>query len=119
VLIVLNNEHLTKDGVALEFLIEVFVTLKQEKGTSSLITALKKGQLETRLLDFLPLNKRTEENLKAVFNEKGLADVVKLHKAQASQEAKRDLQQVSNANFSLFTKLSAHCRSGSLNETMC
>jgi hypothetical protein len=108
VLIVLNNEHLTKDGVALEFLIEVFVTLKQEKGTSSLITALKKGQLETRLLDFLPLNKRTEENLKAVFNEKGLDDVVKLHKAQASQEAKRDLQQVSDIQSLVFIYVVGH-----------
>uniref|UniRef100_U5EXA9 Putative translation initiation factor 5c n=1 Tax=Corethrella appendiculata TaxID=1370023 RepID=U5EXA9_9DIPT len=94
VLIVLNNEHLTKDGVALDFLIEVFVTLKQEKGIPSLITALKKGNLENRLLEFLPLNKRTEEYLKSVFIEKGLQDIVKLHAAQASQEAKRELTQL-------------------------
>lgn len=43
-------------------------------------------------MEFVPLNKRTEENFRAVFEEKGLADIVKLHKAQASQEAKRDLQ---------------------------
>lgn len=96
VLTVLNNEHLIKDGIALEFLIEVFITLKQEKGISALITALKKGQLENRLMEFFPLNKRTEEYLKSVFIENGLADIVKLHKAQASQEAKRELQQVRN-----------------------
>lgn len=78
----------------MEFLIEVFITLKKEKGISALITALKKGQLENRLMEFFPLNKRTEEYLKSVFIENGLADIVKLHKAQASQEAKRELQQV-------------------------
>lgn len=80
----------------MDFLIEVFITLKQEKGTAALITALKKGQLENHLMEFFPLNKRTEEYLKSIFIEKGLADIVKLHKAQASQEAKRELQQVFN-----------------------
>lgn len=91
---VLNNEHLIKDEIALYFLIELFQTLKQEKGISALITALKKGQLENRLMEFIPLNKRTEEYFKLVFFEKDLQDVVKLHKLQASQEAKRELQQV-------------------------
>lgn len=94
VLLVLNNEHLTKDGLALEFLVEVFVTFKQEKGTAQLVTILRKGGLDQRLLDFLPINKRSEEHLKAVFVEKDLADIFKLHKAQASQEAKRELTQV-------------------------
>lgn len=96
VLGVLYNEHLIKDGIALEFLIELFVTLKQEKGVPALITALKKGQMEHRLMDFFPLNKRTDENFCKTFNERGLEDVVKLHKAQASQEFKRELQSVSS-----------------------
>lgn len=99
VLAVLNNEHLIKDGVALEFLVELFVTLKQERGIPALITALKKGSLESRLMEFLPLNKRTEENFKKTFDEHGLEDIVKLHKAQASQEAKRELQSVSTKTF--------------------
>lgn len=48
----------------------------------------------SRLMEFFPPNKRTEEYLKSVFVEKGLTEIVKLHKAQASQEAKRELQQV-------------------------
>lgn len=47
-----------------------------------------------RLMEFVPPNKRTEEHFKSLFSERGLADIVRLHKAQASQEAKRDLQQV-------------------------
>lgn len=46
-------------------------------------------------MDFFPTKKQTEEYLKSVFVEKGLAEIVKLHKAQASHEAKRELTQVS------------------------
>lgn len=48
VLLVLNNEHLIKDGIALEFLLELFLTFKQEKGIAYLIQALKKGGLESK-----------------------------------------------------------------------
>lgn len=92
VLSVLNNEHLIKDSCALDFLLELFVTLKQEKGVPTLITVLKKGQLENRIMDFFPINKRTEENFVKTFSDRGLEDIVKLHKAQASQEIKRELQ---------------------------
>jgi len=44
-------------------------------------------------MDFFPPNKRTEEYFKQVFLDKELNEIVKLHKAQASQEAKRELQQ--------------------------
>ncbi|XP_037946517.1 protein krasavietz-like [Teleopsis dalmanni] len=44
-------------------------------------------------MDFFPPNKRTEDYLKQVFLEKDLTEIIKLHKAQASQEAKRELQQ--------------------------
>lgn len=53
-----------------------------------------------RLMDFFPPKKQTEEYLKSVFIEKGLAEVVKLHKAQASYEAKRELTQVKKQKLS-------------------
>lgn len=45
-------------------------------------------------MEFVPPNKRTDEYFRSVFESADLADIVKLHKAQASQEAKRDLQQL-------------------------
>lgn len=45
-------------------------------------------------MEFVPPNKRTDEYFRSVFENADLADIVKLHKAQASQEAKRDLQQL-------------------------
>jgi len=94
VLLVLNNEHLIKDGIALEFLVELFVTFKQEKGVTYLVQSLKKGGLESKLMNFFPPNKRTDEYFKKVFIDKDLAEIIKLHKAQASQEAKREIQQL-------------------------
>ncbi|XP_063543864.1 protein krasavietz isoform X1 [Cydia strobilella] len=91
VLLVMLNEHIVKDNLALDFVLEVFTCVKQERGTASLVTALKKGQLEGRLLEFLPLNRRTEEVLAAAFASRGLAELLRLHRAQASQEARREL----------------------------
>lgn len=90
---VLINEHLVKDCLALEFLLEVFETWKNEKGLPSLIAALKKGGLERRLLEFVPPNKRTEEFFRTALEKRGLSDVVKFHMAQANEKAKRCLQE--------------------------
>lgn len=48
ILLMLINEHLVKDEIALNFLLEVCSTLKQEKGLQSLVQALKKGNIESR-----------------------------------------------------------------------
>lgn len=45
-------------------------------------------------MEFFPTNKRTDEYFTNFFSEKELAEVVKLHKAQASQEARRYLTMV-------------------------
>jgi len=87
----LINEHLVKDGLALDFLLTVFVTWKQEKGASSLTTALRRAGIDSSLPEFFPPNKRTEENFKLVFEEKGLAEVLRYQKAQANSGNKKDL----------------------------
>lgn len=48
VLLSLINEHLIKDEIALDFLLEVCLTIKQEKGIASLVQILKKGNVESR-----------------------------------------------------------------------
>ncbi|KAI9579474.1 hypothetical protein GQX74_006011 [Glossina fuscipes] len=80
VLLVLDNDHLINDSIHLDFLVEPFITFKQEKCTQSLIQALKKWGLESKLMDFFSPNKRTEENFKQVFLEKDLTETIKLLK---------------------------------------
>lgn len=50
-------------------------------------------------MDFFPAKKQTEEYLRSIFVGKELSEVVKLHKAQASYEAKRELTQVRSQLF--------------------
>jgi hypothetical protein len=92
VLSVIAVEHLVKDNLALDFILEVFIVWKQEKGISNIVSTLKKSGLETKLMEFFPLNKRTHEHFQSAFQEKDLGEIVKLQKAQASQEVKKDMQ---------------------------
>lgn len=91
-LINLLQEHLVKDGIAIDFLLEVFVTWKHERDIASLKNALKKAGLDNRLMEFFPPNKRSTEYFKSVFDEKGLSDIVQFHNLQAHAETKKQLQ---------------------------
>jgi len=95
-LTVIHVEHLIKDNLALDFILEVFTVWKQERGMSNLVSVLKKSGLETKLMDFFPLNKRSPDQFQSAFEERGLAEIVKLQKAQANQEVKKDLQKYVN-----------------------
>lgn len=92
VLSVIAVEHLVKDNLALDFILEVFVTWKQEKGISNVISGLKRTGIETKMMEFLPLNKRTHEYFVSAFQERDLGELITLQKAQASQEVKKDMQ---------------------------
>jgi len=56
------------------------------------VSTLKRTGLETRLMEFFPINKRSPEIFSGAFEERGLAEIIKLQKAQANQEVKKDLQ---------------------------
>jgi len=93
ILPVLINEHQVKDNTALEFLLELLVTLKAEKGGQVVINMIKKSGLETRLMEFFPANnqQQTEENFVKTFMARDLPEVVSFRKAQAGQTAKKEL----------------------------
>ena len=59
----LIQDHQVKDGTALEFLLELLSTLKQEKGGQAVTILIKKSGVENRLMDFFPATNRqkTEE----------------------------------------------------------
>lgn len=60
--LVLNNSHLVKDHLALDFLIDVFKYWRQEKGVNSLHSAIKKSNIESHLLSFIPDTKQSQVN---------------------------------------------------------
>jgi len=87
---VLINEHQVKDGLALNFFLEILTTLKGEKGSQGVSTIIKKSGLEAKLMDFFPpINQQqTEENFAKVFSEKNLGEVVTFRKQHAATENK-------------------------------
>ena len=56
------NEHQVKDSEALEFMLDSVV--KTEKGSSAVLTLLKRSGLDIMLDQLFPTNKRTLENMK-------------------------------------------------------
>merc|ERR1719322_636808 len=61
---VIINEHQVKEGVALDFMLEVLRVIKTEKGATSVLSILKKSGLDNNLDQLFPSNKRTAENIR-------------------------------------------------------
>ena len=88
-LVCLTQEHQTKDGTSLEFLLDLLSTLKSEKGGASVVNVIKKSGLESRLMEFFPSSNQQEDNFARMFTARDLSEVVTFRKAQAGQNAKK------------------------------
>jgi len=60
VVLVLNNSHLVKDHLALDFLIDIFKCWRNEKGVNSLSSAVRKANLEQHFSTFIPDTKQSQ-----------------------------------------------------------
>ncbi|CAG9762122.1 unnamed protein product [Ceutorhynchus assimilis] len=90
--LVLNNSHLIKDHLALDFLINIFKYWRTERGANSLSSAVKKANLEQYFSTFIPDTKQSHVYFKTAFQENGLDEVLKLYEDQHQQAAKKELQ---------------------------
>ncbi|XP_017768577.1 PREDICTED: protein krasavietz [Nicrophorus vespilloides] len=88
----LNNAHLVKDHLALDFLIDVFKWWRQDKGVMSLHSAIKKSNIESHLMSFVPDSKQSHTYFRTAFQENGLDEILKLYNDQHQQQAKKELQ---------------------------
>lgn len=66
VLVKLLQDHLVKDGLALTFLLNVLKCWSEEKDAATIWNSIRRGQLDQRLIDFMPVAKRTDANLTQV-----------------------------------------------------
>ncbi|GFU24312.1 basic leucine zipper and W2 domain-containing protein 2 [Nephila pilipes] len=87
------QDHLIKDGIALDFIIDVFKTWLGEKDSATVWASLRKAGLDSRLIDFFPMSKRSIENLNTTFKSNGLNQLLDYLKAQENQSVKKELQQ--------------------------
>nr|XP_027228030.1 basic leucine zipper and W2 domain-containing protein 1-like isoform X1 [Penaeus vannamei] len=92
VLATLLQDHLIKDGLAADFLCEVLLTAKNLKDISTVRSLLRKAGLDSRLMEFLQANKRTDENFKNLFQEKGLAEILDIHRSLEKESSLKELQ---------------------------
>lgn len=92
VLLKLLQDHIVKDGLAFSFLMVCLKTWAEKKDPVTVWTTLRRSQLEQRLMDFMPLAKRSKSNLSAALAENGLQALVDYHEAHACQSVKRKIQ---------------------------
>lgn len=91
------QDHLVKDGLALQFLLDVLHTWLDERDPTTLWAVLRKAGLDSRLMEFFPVSKRSPENFTATFKAHDISQLLDYQKAQEASSVKKDLQQqVSN-----------------------
>ncbi|XP_028393525.1 basic leucine zipper and W2 domain-containing protein 1-like [Dendronephthya gigantea] len=90
----LKNEHLVKEGLSLQFMTRLFqVWFKEKKDSSGIIAnTLKKNEMDDKLLEFFPPNKRTNEQFEKHFVAAGLPKLVEIQKNQQHVGSKKEYQ---------------------------
>ncbi|RWS07934.1 hypothetical protein B4U79_00739, partial [Dinothrombium tinctorium] len=86
------QDHFVKDGIAIDFLVAVLQTWVNEKDATTVWATLKKAGLDNKVMDFLPVSKRTPEYLMTVFLKGGLDQLLSLQKASLGTLMKKELQ---------------------------
>jgi len=92
---VLNSalqDHFIKDGIAIDFLVAVLQTWLNEKDAATIWSTMKKGGLDLKVMNFLPVSKRSSEYLSSIFLNGGLAQLLEHQKAGQSSLVKKELQ---------------------------
>ncbi|UYV79153.1 BZW2 [Cordylochernes scorpioides] len=91
------QDHLVKDSIALEFIIQVFQTWLEERDHSTLWAGLRKAGLDSRLMEFFPVSRRTQEFLSTTFKAHQLGQLVEYQKALEHATVKKELQSTVSA----------------------
>lgn len=86
------TEHLIKDGIALEFARQFFQIWLKEKDFNSLISNLKKAEIDGKLLELFPVHKRSIETFETYFKEANLPPIVEFQRNQYTRIATKELK---------------------------
>lgn len=86
------QDHLVKDGIALEFVMMVLKIWLDERDSVTVWASLRKAGLDNRLLEFLPVSRRSLDTLSSTFKQHGLDQLMDFQKAQENASVKKELQ---------------------------
>lgn len=92
VLVSAVQESTVKDGIALQFFVDVLKAWLTERDASSIWSTLKKSGVDNRIMTFLPANKQSFEYIENVFTKEGLGSLLELQRAGMSSLTKKRLQ---------------------------
>lgn len=87
----LEQDPLVKEGLAFEFFLVVLSNWQSEKDASTVWTTLRKALLDSKLLDFMPKPKRSQENFSQTMLDYGLGQLLDYQKAQRVETLKKEL----------------------------
>lgn len=94
------NEYLVKEGIAPDFAKLFFKTWLAEKDFNSLLAILKKAELDGKLLELFPLNKRSLKTFEEFFGDEDLRELVEFQRNHLTRNATKDLKAKLNKKFS-------------------
>jgi len=93
----ITNEHLVKDGLSLEFAFNFFDTWLKDKDFASLLSNLKKAEIDSKLMELFPVNKRSIETFENHFGE--LLPIVEYQRSLYARNATKELKSKMNKLF--------------------
>ncbi|CDS03997.1 hypothetical protein LRAMOSA06952 [Lichtheimia ramosa] len=91
VLKVLLKDYLVKDGASLEFATSVFRTILSEQGIDQLGKMLVNADMDSKLIELFPPNKREEDCLVRHFEAQDMKELVEFHQKNVMDSIKKDL----------------------------
>uniref|UniRef100_A0A6Q2ZHV2 eIF5-mimic protein 1 n=1 Tax=Esox lucius TaxID=8010 RepID=A0A6Q2ZHV2_ESOLU len=88
----LFSDNVVKEGISASFAVKMFKAWISEKDASAVTLALRKANLDKKLLELFPVNKQNVEHFSKYFNEAGLKELSDFMRVQQSQGTRKELQ---------------------------
>ncbi|KAG7225340.1 hypothetical protein INR49_027323, partial [Caranx melampygus] len=88
----LFTESVVKEGISALFAVKMFKAWIAEKDANSVTSALRKANLDKRLLELFPASKQNVEHFSKYFNEAGLKELSDFLHVQQSLGTRKELQ---------------------------
>nr|KAG5695834.1 hypothetical protein BaRGS_006491 [Batillaria attramentaria] len=88
----LFEDHLVKEGISLECAVQIFKIWLLERDVKDVFSALKKMQMDSRLQELFPVNKRNQETYCTYFRERGLGAIADMQNSTLATKAKKEAQ---------------------------
>ncbi|XP_051526222.1 eIF5-mimic protein 1-like [Myxocyprinus asiaticus] len=88
----LFSDNIVKEGISASFAVKMFKAWIAEKDANAVTSALRKANLDKKLLELFPVNKQNVEHFSKYFTEAGLKELSDFLRSQQSLGTRKELQ---------------------------